>query len=125
MRMSFLIISVIVFGLLMMYKTYGQKKENQLKYEVFKKNITDKNIQLVDVRTATEFKQGAIKKAKNIDVLSSSFLSKVNKLDKNKPVYLYCRSGNRSQKALKILKKNGFKEIYDLEGGYINWKSHE
>ncbi|MGY5353324.1 rhodanese-like domain-containing protein [Wenyingzhuangia sp. IMCC45467] len=122
--MSYIIISVMVFGLLVVFKTFGQQKENQLKYDDFKKEINKKGTQLVDVRTAAEYKQGAINKAKNINVLSADFLEKTKQLDKNKPVYLYCRSGKRSQKALKILQKHGFKEVYDLEGGYLNWQSN-
>jgi rhodanese-related sulfurtransferase len=44
------------------------------------------------------------------------------KLDASKPVYLYCRSGNRSGKAAKILVTLGFNEIYDLRGGYTSWR---
>jgi rhodanese-related sulfurtransferase len=44
------------------------------------------------------------------------------KLNPSKPVYLYCRSGNRSGKAANLLAKMGFTEIYDLKGGYMSWK---
>jgi rhodanese-related sulfurtransferase len=44
-------------------------------------------------------------------------------LNKNKPVAIYCRSGRRSASALIILKEMGFKDIYDLEGGFLNWQA--
>ncbi|MCB4797868.1 rhodanese-like domain-containing protein [Neotamlana laminarinivorans] len=93
-----------------------------LEKQAFKKAIESKKVQLVDVRTATEYNSGHIKTAKNIDVFKiSKFTEEFNKLDKNQPVYVYCRSGKRSNSAAKKLDKMGFKEIYDLKGGYLNW----
>ena len=77
--------------------------------------------QLLDVRTPGEFNAGHIKNADNINFTGSDFREKVAKLDREKPVLIYCHSGNRSGKASLILKELGFKEIYDLQGGYSNW----
>ncbi|MGO3182607.1 MAG: rhodanese-like domain-containing protein [Aequorivita sp.] len=81
------------------------------------------NVQLLDVRTPEEFVEGHVANAKNIDVLEDDFNEKVKNLDKDQPVYLYCRSGNRSTKASSILKDMGFKEIYDMKGGFLLWSS--
>lgn len=87
----------------------------------FKKAIAN-DVQLVDVRTPKEYQSGYIKNAKNIDYFNKdAFTAAFEKLDKNEPVYIYCRSGNRSQKAAQRLDSLGFKKIYDLEGGYMNW----
>lgn len=84
--------------------------------------ISDPKVQLVDVRTPSEYNGGHIKKALNIDFFNASnFRTAFEKLDKNKPVYVYCRSGARSQKAAKKLVAMGFNEIYDLRGGYNSW----
>ncbi|MCP9199969.1 rhodanese-like domain-containing protein [Gramella sp. GC03-9] len=80
-------------------------------------------VQLVDVRTPGEFNQGAIENAQNLDFFNQkAFLAGLEKLDKNKPVYVYCKSGGRSQKAAQIMKKMGFSRIFDLEGGFSNYK---
>ncbi len=79
-------------------------------------------MQFIDVRTSKEFKKEHIIGAQNIDYLSINFDSEIQKLDKTKPVILYCRSGKRSAKSSKKLLKAGFTEIYDLEGGIMNWK---
>ena len=92
-----------------------------LDVQTFKKAVTNKKVQLIDVRTANEYNAGFIKKAKNIDVFSGKFTSEVNKLDKEKPVYVYCRSGGRSKRATKKIVDLGFKEIYDLKGGILNY----
>ncbi len=88
----------------------------------FKKGITNPEIQLIDVRTPKEYEGGHIENATLIDYFSSNFKETLLTLDKEKPLYLYCRSGGRSRKAAKILAEMGFKEIYDLKGGYMAWK---
>ena len=87
--------------------------------------MKDHSIQLVDVRTADEFNEGTIGKAKNIDYLSEDFTVKLKDLNKDEPVYVFCRSGNRSEKARKIMLDLGFKEVYDLQGGYNAWQQWE
>lgn len=87
------------------------------------KGLLDKdNIQLIDVRTPKEIKQGFIKTAKFANYFDADFYKKATKqLDKTKPVYLYCRSGNRSVKAAKILKEKGY-QVINVLGGYNQWK---
>lgn len=88
----------------------------------FNEAIASKEVQLVDVRTVEEFKEGAIDNALNIDFFQQeNFKTQFEKLDKDKPVYLYCRSGHRSHKAAVKLEAMGFSTIFDLEGGYMNW----
>lgn len=89
----------------------------------YKEAILGGDTQLIDVRTPREYQSGYIANAINIDIFRPGyFRSEVHKLDKNRPVYLYCRSGQRSRKAAHKLIKWGFAEIYDLEGGILNWK---
>jgi len=79
------------------------------------------DIQLVDVRTPGEYTSGYIKGAININSGSSSFIADMSKLDKDKAIYIYCRSGSRSGRAASKLQKAGFTKIYDLQGGIMNW----
>ena len=77
--------------------------------------------QILDVRTPEEFNQGHLNNALNIDWLGDHFVQDAEKLNKNKAVYVYCRSGKRSLKASEKLAEMGFKKIYNLEGGYQKW----
>ncbi|MCT4582433.1 MAG: rhodanese-like domain-containing protein [Flavobacteriales bacterium] len=86
----------------------------------FKKLIENEAGTIVDVRTPGEFSQGNIKNALNINI-SGNFSEEIQKLDKNKPVYLYCRSGGRSSRAMQTMTQMGFKEVYNLMGGYMAW----
>ncbi len=78
---------------------------------------------LVDVRTPEEFAQGNIEGAANIDFLNSNFETKIQELDKSTPIYLYCRSGNRSGQSMKKMKALGFTEVSHLMGGYKAWSA--
>jgi rhodanese-related sulfurtransferase len=92
-----------------------------LSAEEFKAQVENKKVQLVDVRTPVEFKGGHIKGAKNIDFFSGKFNIEFNKLNKDKAVYVYCRSGSRSRQTSKKLEAMGFTEIYDLKGGILRY----
>ncbi len=84
--------------------------------------LKKENIQLMDVRTPKERKLGAIQTAIFTNYFDADFLRKATKkLDKNKTVYLVCRSGNRSGKACKLLKKEGY-DVVNVLGGFNQWK---
>lgn len=77
---------------------------------------------LLDVRTPDEFNAGKIAKSENIDFYGSDFQDAISKLDKSKPVYVYCRSGRRSGVAMNLMKEMGFVTVYNLDGGIISWQ---
>lgn len=78
---------------------------------------------LLDVRTANEVAGGTINNALNIDYYASDFKEQLAELRTDKPLLIFCRSGNRSGKASKIAKEVGFTEIYDLKGGFMAWSA--
>ena len=97
-----------------------------LEYQSYKSHIENNSVQLFDVRTPEEYDLGHIKGAVNIDFKNEEiFYRSFEKLDKSKPVYLYCRSGNRSKKSADILIELGFSKVYDLNGGFIEWNLNE
>ncbi|MCW5518836.1 rhodanese-like domain-containing protein [Aureitalea sp. L0-47] len=88
----------------------------------YRSAISSEDVQLVDVRTPNEYRSGNITNAINIDFFQPTvFAEKFSRLDKNKPVYIYCRTGARSQKAAAKLLEMGFSEVIDLRGGYMQW----
>ena len=101
---------------------YGQVINKKVEKAVFSKLMKKSGVQLIDVRTSREFSNGFIAGAKNIDYNVDSFEKQIKKLDKIKPVLVYCAAGGRSENAAEFLKEWGFKEVYDLIGGYNGWK---
>jgi len=82
----------------------------------------DGNAFILDVRTPEEVDEGYIPGATNIDIyLGQVFLDELEKLDKSKNYYVYCRSGNRSRQACALMNNVGFANAYNLEGGFVNW----
>lgn len=83
---------------------------------------TDENAVVLDVRTTEEFEEGIIPNAIHLDIYQGQeFMDKVNKLDKNKNYYVYCKSGGRSGQACAIMSQLGFKNAYNLVGGIMQW----
>jgi len=98
------------------------KSAEILNKKEFAKGIAQKNVRVIDVRTPEEYQAGHIDNAENIDYYDQeNFKKAFMEFDKDDPIYIYCRSGGRSQKAGEILKQLGFTNLYDLEGGYLNW----
>ena len=85
----------------------------------FKEQSTEQII--LDVRSAKEFAEAHLEEAVNKNIYDEDFITIVKGLDKNKPIFVYCRSGKRSNTAAVKLSKLGFKKVYDLEGGILNW----
>jgi len=77
---------------------------------------------LLDVRTLEEVEEGYIPSATNIDIYKGpEFVSEIEKLDKTKNYYVYCRSGGRSAQACAIMNELGFENTYNLLGGFTEW----
>jgi rhodanese-related sulfurtransferase len=87
-----------------------------------KKAAAMKDKIILDVRTAEEYKDGHLVGSILIDYYGSDFKNEVSKLDKSKPVFVYCKGGGRSSSSCEILKDLGFKEVYNLQGGITDWK---
>lgn len=96
--------------------------QESLSAEEFKAKIALPDVQLVDIRTPKEYALGYIEKSQNIDFYNPEFVQTITKLNKEKPIAIYCKSGERTKDALKALENEGFKMIYTLNGGLIMWE---
>ncbi len=126
--MKFLRIKIFLLALFLVsckvqeFQKQEQSYVNITPVQAFEKLKKDKNVLLLDVRTPEEFEQGHISGALNIPV--QELESRIGELEKykNSEIVVYCRSGNRSRRASEILVRNGFKKVYNLVGGIIEWK---
>jgi len=81
----------------------------------------DQGVRVLDIRTPAEYMNGHIQGAKNVDYYSREFKEKLNELDKNATYLVYCRSGNRSAKAMSLFRELGFSGILHLKNGVKSW----
>ena len=88
----------------------------------FQEGIKKPGAILVDVRTPDEYADGHIEGALNIDWNGTQFQSDAGKLDKSKPVYVYCGVGARSARAMAAMQRLGFRELHNLGGGLMAWR---
>ena len=105
--------------------TTGQQQTNTL---LSPKSFSDKlnttpAATVIDVRTPGEFAKGHLANAVNYDWNSKDFDSQIRQLDKSKPVFVYCLGGGRSASAAQKMRAEGFKEVYELDGGMLKWRS--
>lgn len=93
-----------------------------LESEDFEKLLGEtKEAVLLDVRTDQEYFEARLKNSKLIDIYKPNFLQLIDKLDRNKHYFIYCRSGSRSQTACVQMSKMEFKHLYNLANGIIDW----
>ena len=82
----------------------------------------NENSIIIDVRTEHEVVEGIIPDAINIDIYGGQlFIDEINKLDKSKSYFLYCKAGGRSSQACSLMNQLGFDKTYNLLGGFMNW----
>jgi len=121
-KMKLIMISIVLFSVV---ACSGQPSEKVkiIDINTIKKEVVGKDVQLIDIRTPKEYKAGYIDDAVNIDFADiTNFLNEFEKLDKTKPIYIYCHSGVRSHNASVKLIELGFTKIYDYKGGYKEWR---
>jgi rhodanese-related sulfurtransferase len=87
----------------------------------FDEKISEPDVVLLDVRTVSEFNQSHVPSAINLDILEDDFISLVSELDKSISYAINCRSGKRSVDACEVMTEIGFKSVYNLSGGIIEW----
>ena len=117
-------LSFILLSVLFTSCTNSQTSKTNLSPIEFSNKISESpEAFILDVRTPQEFSEGHIENAKNVDWNGNQFELQIEKFDKTKPLFVYCLGGGRSASAASKLRSNGFKEVYELDGGMMNWRS--
>lgn len=115
-------ITIFVIPMFFFFSACNQNKNyKEVNSQQFQELLASDNGILIDVRTESEFNNGHIANAGNLDIYSSGINQSLLLLPKDQPIYLYCLSGNRSAAAAKILVDNGYKNVYNLQKGMMEW----
>jgi phage shock protein E len=115
----FVLLSLIVTGSVGWSQSVPQNLDVQSFNEKMRRTPTKT---ILDVRTAQEVASGTLPGAVNIDFFAPDFTKQLGRLDKTKPVFVYCAVGGRSGKATQQLQQAGFKTVYNLTGGMQAWQ---
>lgn len=121
------IASIILVTVFMVSCSNGQNKSGNdaiaenVNVEEFSNHLS--SAQILDVRTPAEWNEGIIEGAIMANIYEDDFDQQLEKLDKDKPVAVYCKSGGRSGQAMAKMHDMGFKEVYNLNGGIGAWNN--
>ena len=113
--------NLVAVAILNITTAFAEIKIEGVSVTEFQALVIQNNGIILDVRTPDEVAQGHIAGASILNIYDEDFERKLNLIQKDKPVYVYCRSGGRSSRAAQIMGKNGFSEVYNLEGGMGAW----
>lgn len=117
--MKHIVLILAVFGLMLM--VHGG--DHLLSPEDFQTRLEAGEGVLLDVRTPDEYKAGHLPTSENLDYFGKQFEQELEKLDKEKTYFIYCRSGKRSGKTAAMMKKIGLQKVYDMKGGFLAWQA--
>lgn len=112
---AFILFNISVFA--QQYQLVGPKD--------FQAKMKSQKGVLIDVRTPGEFNKGYIEGAQLMNIFNDDFEAKLDKLDKNQVYYVYCAVGGRSNECTELMKKKGFKNIVELDGGFNRWSKEK
>lgn len=118
----------VFFGLLLLTaiscNSQTGNSDTRVNAEAFEKGLSEEKAQVLDVRKASEFKTGHLKNALQADWTNKEqFFERIKYVDKDRPVYIYCLVGGRSNAAAAWMRENGFKKVVELSGGINAWKN--
>ena len=116
---------MIILTLILILQPVPGQEFSQVDSDEFRRLISEENGVLLDVRTAREFNNGHITDAGNLNFYAMDFRKKLTMLPFDGPIYLYCNTGYRSEKAAEILIKYGYNRVYNLEHGIMEWELKE
>jgi rhodanese-related sulfurtransferase len=123
-----IIAAIVIAALILIYKFFLSGPGSttvDVEPEKFAELTKEKDVVILDVRSAFEFGGDKIAGAQNISYTSSGFKPYIEKLDKSKTYLVYCASGSRSVGAVSNMQKMGFEKVYNLKGGIEHWKSEK
>lgn len=89
--------------------------------EECRKTIEEGACRIIDVRTPTEFRDGHLRDAVNIDYYAPDFKARIGELNPGETYVVYCKRGMRGQKAMEIMRQAGFSRVLNVAGGFEAW----
>jgi thioredoxin len=122
--MRYILTIITISSTILFFSCNSKNEETNLSPNQFKNKIKEMpSAPLIDVRTPDEFSKGHLPNAQNIDWNGDDFDKQVTTINKSTPIFVYCLSGGRSSSAAAKMRNDGFKKVYELDGGIMKWRS--
>jgi rhodanese-related sulfurtransferase len=112
---------VLIGSILLLAGCSSSSSAIDLSVTEFSSKVAEAGVITLDVRTPGEYAEGHLEGAQLIDFQSGNFENEISSLDKNATYAVYCRSGNRSGQAVKVMQDAGFTNVFNMNGGVIDW----
>ena len=90
--------------------------------ELIQKRARNDEFAILDVRTPEEFAEGHLSGAVNVNLMAPDFDRRLSALDRGKTYLVYCRTGNRSTRAIQAMDRLGFRSVYHMFEGIAGWQ---
>jgi len=119
MKIKIIFISILSIAAINLTSCQQGSNDINITAEEFLSLSDTTNTMILDVRTSSEYESGHLENALLMDIYATDFVEKMNKLNKNKTYYVYCRSGGRSKSAVFMMRKEGIPNAYNIRGGII------
>lgn len=125
MKLSKLMFALLITSFLSFFGCSNSPKENNVSVTELHELLEGNEVTVLDVRTPKEIAQGKITTtALEADFFEDNFIEEAtSKISKDETVYVYCKGGNRSAKAVVKLRELGYSKAYNVEGGIKAWKA--
>ena len=91
--------------------------------DLIRQRAGQKDFVILDVRTPEEFLDGHLSGAVNVNVLAPDFATRLGAMDRGKAYLVYCRTGNRSSRAVQAMQRLGFLRVYHMNRGIVEWQA--
>ena len=118
-----IMVLILLFSSCFTVRNTDRFSYEKLNPETYRQMLRDSNgYYLIDVRTAGEYRKSHITGAVNCSYFNFHFGKDVDSISRDALIFVYCQTCHRSPLASKILKRKGFRKVYDMKGGYQNWK---
>ncbi len=124
MKYFFSFLSLILLTMASCTSNNAQVSNTNLSAQAFADKIKElPNAPIIDVRTPEEFLKGHVEHAQNINWNGSDFEAEISKINHDEPVLVYCLSGGRSASAANFMRNKGFKQVFEMQGGMMQWRA--
>lgn len=98
-------------------------QSNEISPQTLRELMDQYKVKLIDLRDSNDYESGHLKGAKHINLSESYFASEIEELNKSNKYVVYDENGENGDSAVQLMKRKGFEDVKNLEGGIQGWRN--